>query len=416
MEYPDDMSDSEAASTKADLEALKALQADASELEGIEELLDRYNVFEAIGFTKQEIMHSRFLAFLLDPKRHHGLDDLFLRGLLRKCSESTDGYTLPRVDHHDGGLGQTTVHTEVHAGDGRIDILLLNEAGKWAMIVENKVWTTEHSGQLEKYYQFVKENYPNHLVRGIYLTPHGDRPSHEEYLPLSYGSVCEILDGIVEDRGSSIPSDVRMSVEHYTGMVRRNIVTDPEISRLCREIFRKHYRALYVVIDNVVTAQDTIHKLVKGLIEETPRLAYGYREKGELEDYVVFDHEEWGVPTLRVGKRYHGSDRLLYFVVYSKFMESLEIWLELGPGNPNTRRRLFSMARRNPTVFEDVPDSLSEWTQLLKYPLLAPEVLQTLSDEEREREIRKRWAEFLDKNLSSVETALRKETWIWEPT
>ena len=333
MEYPDDMSESETTSTAADLEALRALQADASDLGRIEELLNRYNVFEAIGFTKQEIMHSRFLAFFLDPKRDHGLDDLFLRGLLRKCLESTDGDSLPRVDHHDGDLGQTTVHTEVYTGDGRIDILLLNEAGRWAMTVENKVWTTERSGQLKKYHQFVKENYPNHLVRGIYLTPHGDRPSHEEYLPLSYGAVCEILNGILEDRESSIPSDVRMSVEHYTGMVRRNIVTDPEISRLSREIFRKHYRALYVVIDNLLTAQDTIHKLVKGLIEETPRLAYGYREKGELEDYVVFDHEEWGVPALRVGKRYHGSDRLLYFVVYSKFMESLEIWLELGPGN-----------------------------------------------------------------------------------
>lgn len=358
---------------------------------------------------------SRFLSFLLDPKRNHRLGDHFLRSFLRKCSDSADRESLPQVGHHDESLGQTTVHTEVYAGDGRIDILLLNEAGKWAIIVENKIRTTEHSGQLGKYYRFVKENYPDHLVRGIYLTPHGDRSSHEEYLPLSYGAVCEILDGILEDRGSSITSDVRMYVEHYTGMVRRNIVTDPEISRLCREIFRKHYRALYVVIDNVVTAQDTIHKQMKRLIEETPRLAYGYREKGELEDYIVFDHEEWGVPTLRVGKRYHGSDRLLYFVVYSKFMESLEVWLELGPGNTNTRSRLFNMARRNSTVLEDVPDSLSEWTQLLKYPLIAPELLQTLSDEQREREIRKRWDEFLDKDLPRIEEAVTSETWIWEP-
>jgi len=39
VQYPDAMSDSEAGSTKADLEALEALQADASELERIEELL-----------------------------------------------------------------------------------------------------------------------------------------------------------------------------------------------------------------------------------------------------------------------------------------------------------------------------------------------------------------------------------------
>src|SRR5215203_7509735 len=106
MEYPDDMSDSETIST-ADLEALRALQADASELERVEELLGRFNVFETIGFTNQELMHSRFLAFLLDPKRNHGLGALFLRSFLKRCSKSTDGDSLPQVDDHEGSLGQT---------------------------------------------------------------------------------------------------------------------------------------------------------------------------------------------------------------------------------------------------------------------------------------------------------------------
>src|SRR5215204_1573408 len=124
--------------------------------------------------------------------------------------------------------------------------------------------------------------------------------------------------------------------------------------------------------------------------------------------------KKWDVPTLRAGERYHGSTRLLYFVVSSQFMESLEVWLQLGPGNADIRSRLFSMAHRNSTVFEDVPDSLSEEIQFLEYPLLTPELLQTLSDEEREREIRKRWDEFVDKTLPRIEEALKREAWIWE--
>ena len=38
---------------KTDLEALMALQADASKLERIESPLNRFNVFEAIGFVGQ---------------------------------------------------------------------------------------------------------------------------------------------------------------------------------------------------------------------------------------------------------------------------------------------------------------------------------------------------------------------------
>ncbi len=42
------MSKSKAASTEADLEALQALQADAQELEHIQNLLGRFNAFDAI--------------------------------------------------------------------------------------------------------------------------------------------------------------------------------------------------------------------------------------------------------------------------------------------------------------------------------------------------------------------------------
>ena len=51
------MTESEAGSTQADLEALRALQADTLELERIEKLLDRFNVFETINFINDEEMH-----------------------------------------------------------------------------------------------------------------------------------------------------------------------------------------------------------------------------------------------------------------------------------------------------------------------------------------------------------------------
>ncbi len=89
------MSESETASTKADLETLKALQADASELEGIESLLDQFNVFEAIGFVNQEVMHSQFLAFLLGSNQNHGLGDLFLKRFLGESSDSANRFSLP---------------------------------------------------------------------------------------------------------------------------------------------------------------------------------------------------------------------------------------------------------------------------------------------------------------------------------
>ncbi len=45
---------SEPTSTQADFEALKALQADAQELERIEGLPDRFNLFQAIGLVSDK--------------------------------------------------------------------------------------------------------------------------------------------------------------------------------------------------------------------------------------------------------------------------------------------------------------------------------------------------------------------------
>jgi hypothetical protein len=147
------MSESETASTESDFEALEALQEDASELERIQNLLDQFNMSETIGFIGQEVMHSRFLAFLLDPKQNHGLGDVLLRKMLEKASAISNAASVLKVFEDIGSrnMEQTSVQTEVYTDDGRIDILLLNEIEKWAMIIENKVWTIEHSDHLNRH-------------------------------------------------------------------------------------------------------------------------------------------------------------------------------------------------------------------------------------------------------------------------
>jgi hypothetical protein len=147
------MSESETASTESDFEALEALQEDASELERIQNLLDQFNMFETISFIGQEVMHSRFLAFLLDPKQNHGLGDVLLRKMLEKASAISNAASVLKVFEDIGSrnMEQTSVQTEVYTDDGRIDILLLNEIEKWAMIIENKVWTIEHSDHLNRH-------------------------------------------------------------------------------------------------------------------------------------------------------------------------------------------------------------------------------------------------------------------------
>ena len=68
------MTEIESFGSSEELNLLQELIVNNPDLEKLEGLLDRFNLFEALGIVRQEIRHSDFLAFLLDPRQNHGLD------------------------------------------------------------------------------------------------------------------------------------------------------------------------------------------------------------------------------------------------------------------------------------------------------------------------------------------------------
>ena len=63
---------------------LEKFVVDNEDLEHLESLLDQFNIFEAVGMVRQEIRHSNFLAFLLNPSASHRLGDIFLKTFLKR--------------------------------------------------------------------------------------------------------------------------------------------------------------------------------------------------------------------------------------------------------------------------------------------------------------------------------------------
>ncbi len=396
MDYHDDMSEHEITTAEADLASLQALQAEASELSRVEDLIDHFNIFEAIGFVDQELMHSRFLAYLLDTRQGHGLGDTLLRKLLDRASVPVS------LDLRDGGLGQTLVHREWR----NVDILLTNETHRFAVIIENKIWSSEHSDQLDRYFQIVKKDYPGWRVFGFYLTPFGDKPSHEAYSPLSYGTVCEVLEDILKHQGSALSPDVKMSVEHYARMVKRRILGDPETVRLCQQMYRKHKRAFDLIFEHRPDHQMSNRDILFNLVSNEESLVLTGKSKG----FVWFHPREWEVPGLQGNTDRNG---FLRFVFHNR-PDGIDLFLETSPGDEATRRKLFEMGQKNEMLFNYLVDpDTDRWPKLYRRTLLTPSLSEDVSDHEREQEIRGQWAGFLEEDLPRIEAALKEEAWIW---
>lgn len=162
------------------------------------------------------------------------------------------------------------------------------------VIVENNVWSAEHSKQLEAYRRLITHTHPVWTILCVYLTPLDNAPTHEEYVPLDYGEVCAVVDEVLQEPGCALTPEVRMTAEHYARMVRRNLLGDPEVVKLAQEIYRKHRRAMDLVYANRPDVRGQLGPVIKDLVEQEPGLELDRTDKGNIR----FAVRDWDTPAV----------------------------------------------------------------------------------------------------------------------
>ncbi|HEY3283321.1 MAG TPA: PD-(D/E)XK nuclease family protein, partial [Armatimonadota bacterium] len=300
--------DSQPVQHELDRQALEDLVTDAEALGRLEHRLNRLNIFEAAGMVRQELRHSDFLAFLLDPLRQHGLGDLFATRLLQKVL----------IQNRDRGLPVSPIDLDVWSLDGafvlrewsNIDLLLVDKAHRLAVIIENKVDSLERPGQLAKYLRTVGAHYPDCDVVPIFLTPDGTLPAildeqadpglahaSESYIAVGYRLVVDVVEEILWERSSSIGADLNLLLAHYAELLRIHLVGESDIDSLCQTIYQKHRRALDLIYERRPDRQALIHPLLEGLVQQASGLEVDHSTK----TIIRFVPTEWRVPALLKG-------------------------------------------------------------------------------------------------------------------
>jgi hypothetical protein len=132
-----------------DLEEMAALEqfvVHNDDLLALESLIGRFNVFDALARARTEIRHSTFLAFILDPGESHGQGQLFLRAVLMDLLKAAPPALRPLSPIDLDGTDLRGV--EVRRERGHIDLLITCHEPPFVIVVENKLGSQEHSGQL----------------------------------------------------------------------------------------------------------------------------------------------------------------------------------------------------------------------------------------------------------------------------
>lgn len=329
-----------------DKDLLEEFVVDNIELEQLEEKLRQFNIFEAVGMQYQEIRHSAFLAFLLDPQQTHGLGEDFLKKVLQRAVLGTKSASHPvdAVKLHLMNLTKTTVKREW----SKIDVLLLNEHYHLAVIIENKLQSGEHDNQLDRYYQRVQQEYPTWRILALYLTIDGTLPSHSHYLPISFTDIADIVDNLVKSRETILGPDVRILMQHYVQMLRRNIVSDAELDELCHQIYQKHKRAIDLIITRMPSKDPQVIGACRSVIESHTEFKVRYLSKRQIGFYPLM----WDVPALRFSLSAAVSHRLIleFYFIYDAD-ESLRLALYAEPDQLEIYNKLIALTQQHPELF-----------------------------------------------------------------
>ena len=106
--------------------------------------LPDFNVWDAVSLRRDEVLHCRLLAWLIDPRGEHGQGSGFARHFL----QALHGRGLPKPD--DIELDRLRIVTEQPtANDGRIDLVLIGP--DLLIAIEAKIGARERANQIRDY-------------------------------------------------------------------------------------------------------------------------------------------------------------------------------------------------------------------------------------------------------------------------
>ena len=237
------------------------------------------NIFQILKISNNEIRHSNFLSWLLDPNQSHKLGDVFLKRFLREIFSSNKFSEIDQVDVEGMDLSKVDIRREWE----NIDILV--ELEDVVVCIENKVLAKEHSNQLTKYKDIIQRNFPDKYKTFVFLTPDGSDSQNEidTYEPISYDFIVDSLERILSVYGDSINQQVTNYIKDYIIILKRELLGTDKLTELSNKIYRNHKDLMDFIFDH---KPDLVDRLRKIMIDEV--LKRGWILGSENKYYVRF--------------------------------------------------------------------------------------------------------------------------------
>lgn len=202
--------------------------------------------FEAVGMARQEIRHSNFLAYILDPNRPHGFGTLLLKSFIALLTEE---------EISESRMLRARVHRELYRIDLLVDIPPENGKKRLVIAIEVKVDAGESLEQLRGYQRRVESAWPHSEVVFGFLTVdgrEGTTSADKRWQPISWTGLIYALDRALKNDGCSAIGYPMYAA--YVSMMRRHGMadktSDTPLDDAVFTLWYKHKEALEYLFEN----------------------------------------------------------------------------------------------------------------------------------------------------------------------
>lgn len=277
------------------IKELENFMMNIDELDKLSKYQNEVNFFEITGMVSKEIKHSNFLAWLFNANANHGIGDKFIRKFMQKVMKENQGSKAINSDIlHLSLLDYDTFMIKREWKN--IDIFMVSDEEKYTITIENKIYASERQNQTLDYRSKVEPIYKGYTNIYIFLTIDGLQAQDSEYwCNANYYMVVEAIDEILKEN-PNLSDDVKLLLKNYVSMLRRDIIMDKDIEKICNEIYKKYKVAL-----------DLIYQYRPDEVASISDFIMDFLEKNAEKYNVIFDRDNCSKAYVRFTTKYMNS-------------------------------------------------------------------------------------------------------------
>jgi hypothetical protein len=274
--------------------------------------------------------------------------------------------------------------------------------------IENKVDSVEGYNQLKTYQEVINQEFPHCRKLFVYLTREGDTASLDNRLSLSYGTIADIIEKICQERQDSLSPDIDISMRHYADLVRRHIMSESDIAKLCRKIYKQHRQAIDLIYEHRPDRRADIEEFIEQLIQQSAQSA-NLEHDSTRGRWIRFVPTEWDELVFqKTCECWSSSKRLLMFEFWND-PQSLELRLVIGPGEEKFKQPIYQHLKGlGLQGVKRCQNKASGWTQAYGVRLLTSTDYEDGDLEDLQEKIRTFWLDYVDGDLKVIRQAISK--------